>query len=137
VLRLFNFIASLETFAADSATVVNDLAIRTKNDFVKKTRRSWFAQTAALLLLLAASQAVHQVLLSKNMQEHFIRPEHNKWERAVTGDRHLVVQPVGLYGRHTGFHHYLATDILQCSLLTCMSWRNMGLPLNGDGYIAI
>jgi hypothetical protein len=36
----FNFIAGLETFAADSATVVNDLAIRTKNDFVKKTRRS-------------------------------------------------------------------------------------------------
>jgi hypothetical protein len=117
--------------------MVNDLAIRTKKDFVKTTRRSWFAQTTALLLLLAASQAVHQVLLSKNMQEHFIRPEHNKWKRAVTGDRHLVVQPAGLYGRHTEFPHYLVTDILQCSRLTCMSWRNTGLPHNGDRYVAV
>jgi hypothetical protein len=104
---------------------------------LKTTRRSWFAQTTALLLLLAAPQAVHQVLLSKNMREHFIRPEHNKWKRDVTGDRHLVVQPAGLYGRHTGFPHYLATDILQCSLLTCLSWRNIELPLNGDGYIVV
>ena len=117
--------------------MVNDLAVRTKIDFVKTTRHSWFAQTTALLLLLAASQAVHQVLLSKNMQEHFIRPEQNKWKRAVAGDRHLVVEPAGLYLRNTGFPHYLATDILPCSLLTCLSWRNIGLPVNGDEYVAV
>jgi hypothetical protein len=37
---LSDLIANLKTVAADSATMVNDLAIRTKKDFVKTTRRS-------------------------------------------------------------------------------------------------
>jgi hypothetical protein len=61
------------------------------------------------------------------MQEPFIRSEHNKRNRAVTGDREFVVQPAGLYGRHTVFHEENPT---RCNIISKFLLLHIYMKLN-------